>query len=64
LLLKRHFRKATQLPAMQAMQTVHPQQLHRLHADLQMLIDLRPIKLVRHTRQLQFAMQGLIRDAK
>ena len=61
--LKRHFREAAQLAAMQLRQPVLAQHLHRLHADLQMLIHLRAIKLIGHAGQLQFAMQRLVRHA-
>jgi hypothetical protein len=46
--LERDFRKASQLAAMQPVESVHPQQLHRLDADLQVLVDLCAIELISH----------------
>lgn len=49
---------------MQLVEPVRAQDLHRLHADLQMLVDLPAIERVGHARQFQLAVQRLVRYAQ
>ena len=63
-LLKRHFRKAAQLAAVQLIHPLLAQQLDGTHADAQVLVDAFAVEMIRHTRKLDLAMQRLVADTQ
>jgi hypothetical protein len=55
ILLKRHFRKAAQFPAVQLLRPQLTQNFYGTHANSQMLIDAITIELVGHAGEFDFA---------
>src|SRR5215471_8158472 len=64
MLLKRNLRKASKLARMQALRCLGFELLQGLQADLKMLADALPVELAGHAGELDFAMQGFVRDAQ
>ena len=59
-LLKRHFRKAAQLAAVQLGGAALAQDLDGAHADAQVLVDALAVEVVGHAGQLDLAVQRLV----
>ena len=58
--LKRHFGKAAQLAAVQAVHAAGAQDVDGAHADAQVLVYALAVEVVGHAGQLDFAVQGFV----